>query len=423
MTLRTHLSSQRLTLTGIALFTLATASPVAADEPCFEVLPAFPNDTSGTMEYTVNDITSDGDVIVGTAHTYTGGHIDYGFRWTRESGLLRLSLSMPDEDGAYTTAAISDDGWTIFGHVNFDFGSGSQATIWTIDEGQRPLFDDQPESYRYIYDCSADGTVAVGRSSQDGAFVWSTEGGYAPLETAGSPFVSTVRADVVSSDGRIVAGWGWHTSGNWLAFRWTAETGIEELVDWASHDVTRSYAYGMSADGEVVVGYCRHIEDGYRGYRWSEEDGLELIEGWEGGWAHFYDVSDDGVILVGKHNNGAAVWDRRHGTRSLLSVLEEQCGVDLSDWFLEAADVVSADGTTIAGVARNDDWEYAIYIARIERPTCPGDLDGDLDTDQQDLAILLAAYDTGSADGDLDGDGDTDQSDLGIILTDYGCDL
>jgi len=54
-----------------------------------------------------------------------------------------------------------------------------------------------------------------------------------------------------------------------------------------------------------------------------------------------------------------------------------------------------------------------------EQP-CPGDLDGDGDTDQADLGILLASYGT-DAGGDLDGDNDTDQSDLGILLADWGC--
>ncbi len=51
---------------------------------------------------------------------------------------------------------------------------------------------------------------------------------------------------------------------------------------------------------------------------------------------------------------------------------------------------------------------------------CPGDLDGDGDTDQSDLGILLASYGIDGT-GDLDGNGDTDQSDLGILLADYGC--
>jgi len=56
-------------------------------------------------------------------------------------------------------------------------------------------------------------------------------------------------------------------------------------------------------------------------------------------------------------------------------------------------------------------------------PECPGDLDGDGDTDQADLGILLADWGCSGGDcaGDLDGDGNTDQADLGILLADWGC--
>jgi len=51
---------------------------------------------------------------------------------------------------------------------------------------------------------------------------------------------------------------------------------------------------------------------------------------------------------------------------------------------------------------------------------CPGDLDGDVDTDMADLNTLLAAF--GSSDkGDVDGDGDTDMADLAILLANWGC--
>jgi hypothetical protein len=63
--------------------------------------------------------------------------------------------------------------------------------------------------------------------------------------------------------------------------------------------------------------------------------------------------------------------------------------------------------------------EYSTSL-RVDSGPCPGDVDGDGDTDQPDLARLLAAYGVSDA-GDLDGDGDTDQADLGILLTDYGC--
>jgi hypothetical protein len=64
-------------------------------------------------------------------------------------------------------------------------------------------------------------------------------------------------------------------------------------------------------------------------------------------------------------------------------------------------------------------------LLTIEASECPGDLDGDGDTDQSDLGILLADWGcddpVNGCNGDLDGDDDTDQSDLGILLADWGC--
>jgi len=56
-------------------------------------------------------------------------------------------------------------------------------------------------------------------------------------------------------------------------------------------------------------------------------------------------------------------------------------------------------------------------------PLCPGDLDGDGDTDHSDLGILLADWGCtgGDCPGDIDGDGSTGHSDLGILLADWGC--
>jgi hypothetical protein len=66
--------------------------------------------------------------------------------------------------------------------------------------------------------------------------------------------------------------------------------------------------------------------------------------------------------------------------------------------------------------------EYDLAID-LTFPECPGDADGDGDTDQGDLGILLADWGCtgGDCPGDLDGDGDADQADLGVLLGDWGC--
>ena len=64
------------------------------------------------------------------------------------------------------------------------------------------------------------------------------------------------------------------------------------------------------------------------------------------------------------------------------------------------------------------------YMLQVEPRACPGDLDGDNDTDISDLAELLANYGTTSGasyeNGDIDGDGDVDRADLASLLGVYG---
>jgi hypothetical protein len=84
-------------------------------------------------------------------------------------------------------------------------------------------------------------------------------------------------------------------------------------------------------------------------------------------------------------------------------------------------------GYQAGGIGNDVQWSYntpdsvhAGDVLTLATATCPGDLDGDGDTDQSDLGILLASYNVDGG-GDLDGDDDTDQSDLGILLADWGC--
>ena len=80
----------------------------------------------------------------------------------------------------------------------------------------------------------------------------------------------------------------------------------------------------------------------------------------------------------------------------------------------ERADFFANSMMLIADVRKSAEYPVA---------GCPGNLDGDGDTDLADLGILLADFGcTGcNCPGDLDGDGDTDLADLGILLADFGC--
>jgi hypothetical protein len=84
-------------------------------------------------------------------------------------------------------------------------------------------------------------------------------------------------------------------------------------------------------------------------------------------------------------------------------------------------DTVNATETFVAATS------YRGITFVVEEPECPGDVDGDGDTDLSDLATLLSAY--GSVPGDpnwnpacdFDADSDVDLTDLAFLLSDYGC--
>ena len=75
----------------------------------------------------------------------------------------------------------------------------------------------------------------------------------------------------------------------------------------------------------------------------------------------------------------------------------------------------------LLGVARGADF------VRDRDDGCPGDVDGDGDTDQSDLGVLLSVWCSHPGDpdwnpnADLDGDDHVGQGDLGILLANWGC--
>ena len=84
-------------------------------------------------------------------------------------------------------------------------------------------------------------------------------------------------------------------------------------------------------------------------------------------------VSADGSVVVGYGtvDSGALalIWDADRGLRDLKSVLENECGLDLTGWRLNVASGVSADGLVIVGFAGNNpDGENEAWIAVLPEP-------------------------------------------------------
>jgi hypothetical protein len=92
-------------------------------------------------------------------------------------------------------------------------------------------------------------------------------------------------------------------------------------------------------------------------------------------------TSYDGTTVVGtskvddpndptKSVKEAFVWTAESNLmRSLRDVLEEELGIDLSEWTLDKPPVISSDGTTVIALATNPDGDVETFVSYVPEPT------------------------------------------------------
>ena len=110
----------------------------------------------------------------------------------------------------------------------------------------------------------------------------------------------------------------------------------------------------ISYDGSVVGG---------DGFRWTESGGIEAVDGDK------YDLSADGSIMVGTSGGNAVIWDQVGGMRNLQSILEDDHGLDQTEWTLTTATSVSANGLVIAGTGTDPFGHTKAWRATVPEPS------------------------------------------------------
>jgi uncharacterized membrane protein len=196
--------------------------------------------------------------------------------------------------------------------------------------------------------------------SWDGARIVGGGGGSAFIHESGAfTPIGSFSAIAVSGDGEVIAGSRPATGAFTEAVRW--EDGVLTGLGDLDGGNLLSRANDVSQDGSVIVGFGSLGPGGsdvIEAVRWDDGVIMGLGHPGDATWSVANAVSADGGVVVGEAmflntlgfpETHAAIWDGQ-GAQWLEDVLEETFGLDLSQYSLDRAVGISADGRTIVGV-------------------------------------------------------------------------
>ena len=390
--------SVRPVITGLSLL-LPPAAP-ASHDPCigYDTAGFTGPDGEAGDGFGISLAVSGDIAVIGAAHDDDGG-VDSGSAWVfrlTEAGWCPEQKLLPpdgaDHDWFGLAVAVSGDRALVGAFGNDDNGPDSGSAYVFHYEGIRwsrqcwVVASDGAANDRFGYAVAMHGDVALvgafgddeGGSESGSAYVFRLDG----AEWVEEAKLRPSHGEAEDRFGRSVAIWG-DTALIGLPQRWSGGIGagcvfIYDGSNWIEQGRL------LPSDGEPYDGYACSV----------------CISG------------DQGVI-------GAPEWDYHPGGvpgRLVGAMYVFDYLSDCNDnGVLDACDI--DDG--VLHDADNDGVP--------DECECPGDIDGDGDTDHSDLGELLAAWCTQEGDpnwnpnADLDGDGHVGHGDLGILLADWGC--
>ena len=322
---------------------------------------------------------------------------------------------LPGGSGTATLTGLSSDGSTAYG--NSAGANGFEAFRWRSATGIEGLGDLPGGGFSsFALGSNADGSVIVGRGtpSISRGFKW-TNGLMTQIASLQTMTATSDRAQSLSDNGNILAGWSNSLGNGQRACRWVG-SGLGEILPDLPGGSVFSDALGISANGQVIVGWSNTAAgreaaywngstvfaigdfsggpvDAYanaassdgsvivgRGwdansstaFRWTQAGGMQLLGDSSISGLAFnseaFDVSADGKVVVGRGNmpdfSGAFVWTATTGMVSVKQLLINQ-GVNVANWTFNDARGVSADGSVIAG---NGTFNGQItgFVARVD---------------------------------------------------------
>lgn len=396
---------------------------------------------SATFEYIVdqntkfsaasaNDMSADGQWIVGSMDIDGDLIPDTGYRWDRVNNLFTMIEGEPIGTGVEIVQAVSDDGGVVLGNIAGGFeGTEHTAGIWTDADGWTSLGflpnAGSCPSKSSGYDISGDGTIATGLS-WDGCnsrgFRWTQETGMQELENLA---FGNNRASIMSSDGSVFAGFAQGVF-NRTPATWDGDTLAGTLLDPAAE--FEGEFEGISDDGSVVLGSWWFGDADFVFDAGKVVNGTasrigagSLLPGWGG---IPLDIADNGTIVGFDilHTNRRA-WIQPKGEGDLIELvswLESHGATVPAGARLEVCQAISADGRYIIGhTGGTPAWLITIDWGN----DCAADLNDDGSLNFLDVSAFLAAFGNQDPIADFEADGNYNFLDVSSFLAGFsaGC--
>ncbi len=293
---------------------------------------------------TVSGSSADGSVI--GAYVQNGSY----YMWTAATGVTSIGgawhggvASVSADGSRISGSAYGSDGLNYAGY--YSVGTGQWTTLGGIG-------GNSDASASSSWNISGDGKTVVGLGWVNGGTAHATASTAAGVMSDLGSLGGSSRANGVSYDGSVIAGWVEQPDGQWTGAYWKNGT-LHNMVDDQGNALQEAGA--VSADGNWIVG------QGYFAQTWRYNTVTQHTE-WLGDMDATGDlqgatgISADGHIIVGYDRSfGPAaygqgtIWIEGQGMLDFTDYITSQ-GVDLGGRTLALPLGVSADGRTFYGI-------------------------------------------------------------------------
>jgi len=373
----------------------------------------------------VNDISADGRIAVG----YDQANVWF---WTRENWVVLVDGALAPGNGVGGHPNITADGFEMTCSTLQGKPLKSEATIYDI---KNLVFAESMGNVGPNCDIERSGPWGM---SRDGRYVcglnWnscSEARGFVRDRATGeerrmqsSYFYKPTRANAISDDGAVIAGWaddyvGWRQGSVWI--RDAAGEYVQTLISRGVATAKVSEASSVSGNGQWVFGRGRTNFDGGAAWRWSVATGYQAMIPAPAGLGAVTDSNVDGSMALVLAGGGTYLWFADRGYVSLSQWAAEH-GFKLPSNWSYSGFTMSDDGLFIGGAAMRDDGTPSPFVLDLtpSAPACPADFNNDGEVGAADLSSLLAAWDSLNPDVDLDGDKIIGAADLSLLLAAWG---